>query len=131
MDGSTNMIVATALHNPKAARDTLQWSHIVWDAHMACTKLMQSFSLAEKETTDRLAPRDNTIFFDGDPTSIVDDLLATIEDDSLPELHQATAAPNTYSRTHPLDNARQRKSRGLQSGALQAPCLSAGTQLLP
>ena len=93
MGGSTNMAVAAALNNPEAARHTLQWARSVLEAHMAGTKLLQSFSLAEKETADRLAPRGNTIFYDGDPTSIVEDMPATIEDEPLPELHQAIAAP--------------------------------------
>ena len=93
MGGSTNMAVASALHNPEAAKDTLQWAHNVYEAHMAGTTLLQAFSPAEKETADRLAPRGNTIFSARDPTSIVEDLPATIEDEPLPELHQATAAP--------------------------------------
>jgi hypothetical protein len=56
-------------------------------------KLRQSFSPAEKDTADRLAPRGNTIFSTGDTASIVEDLPATIEDEPLPELHQAIAAP--------------------------------------
>ena len=62
MGGSTNRAVTSALHNPEAAKDTLQWAHSVCEAHMAGTTLLQSFSPAEKETADRLAPRANNIF---------------------------------------------------------------------
>ena len=93
MGGSTNRAVASALHNPEAARDTLQWAHIVCEAHAAGTSLLLSFSPAEKETADRIAPRGNIIFSAGDPTSVVEDLPTTIEDEPLPQLHQATTAP--------------------------------------
>ena len=86
-------MIAAALHNPKATRHTLQWAHNVWEAHSAGTQLQQSFSPSERATTDRLAPRGNNIFSAGDPTSIVEDLLATIEDEPLPELHQTTTTP--------------------------------------
>ena len=93
MGGSTNRTVAATLHNPEAARDTMQWAQSGWESHMASTQLLQSFSPAEKETADRLAPGGNNNFFAIDSTSIVEDLPATIEDEPLPELHQATAAP--------------------------------------
>ncbi len=47
----------------------------------------------EKHTADRLAPRGNAIFSAGDPTTIIEDLPATIEDEALLELHETTAAP--------------------------------------
>jgi hypothetical protein len=93
MGGSTNRAIAAALHDLTAVRDTLQWAHSIGEAYLAGNGLRQSFSPAEKDTVDRLAPRGNTIFFAGDPTSIVEDLLATIEDEPLPELHQAIATP--------------------------------------
>jgi len=93
MEGSTNRVVAANLHNPAGCKNTQQWAHNVWEAREAGTGLLQSFTLAEKHTADRLAPRENTIFSAGDPTTIIEDLLATIEDQALPELHESTAAP--------------------------------------
>jgi hypothetical protein len=40
-----------------------------------------------------MAPRGNTIFSAGDPTTIVEDLPVAIEKEPLPELHHATTAP--------------------------------------
>jgi len=40
-----------------------------------------------------MAPRRNTIFSAGDPSTVVEDLPATIEEDQLPDLLECTGAP--------------------------------------
>ena len=40
-----------------------------------------------------MAPRGNTVFSAGDPTTTVGDLPATIEEEFLPELHESTTTP--------------------------------------
>ena len=93
MGGSTNITIAAALHNLSANKNSQQWAHGVWEVHEARTQLQQSFTPAERHTAVCMAPRGNTIFSAGDPTTIVEDLPATIEEEALPELHESIAAP--------------------------------------
>jgi hypothetical protein len=88
MGGNTNMIIAATLQNPAASKNSLQWAHGVWEAREAGTGLQQSFTPAERHTTDCLAPMGNTIFSAGDPTTAIEDLPPTIEIEDLPELHE-------------------------------------------
>ena len=63
------------------------------EAHEEAKTLQQSFTPAEHYTVDALAPRGNTIYSAGDPSSTVEDLPSTIDDEELPELVESTAAP--------------------------------------
>jgi hypothetical protein len=94
MGGTTNREIAAALHNdPSASMDERQCARSVCEAHEDATRLQQSFTPAERHSADVLAPRGNTIYFAGDPTSIVEDIPTTIDAEDLPELHESTAAP--------------------------------------
>jgi hypothetical protein len=55
--------------------------------------LQQFFTPAERHTADCLAPRGNTIFSAGDPTTVVEDIPSTIEEEGLPELNVSSSAP--------------------------------------
>ena len=55
--------------------------------------LQQSFTPEKRHNADALAPRGNTIYSAGDPSSAVEDLPNTIDDEELPELHASIAAP--------------------------------------
>jgi len=55
--------------------------------------LQKTFTPAERHTADCLAPRGNNIFSARDPTTVVEDLLAIIEEKVIPELHKSTVAP--------------------------------------
>jgi hypothetical protein len=55
--------------------------------------LQQSFTPAKRHSADALAPRGNIIYSAGDPSSTVEDLPSTIDNEELPELHASTAAP--------------------------------------
>jgi hypothetical protein len=85
--GSTNRELAAALHNPVARKATRQWADTVHMAHDSAKQLQLSFSPAEGHVADTLAPRGNTIFSAGEPTSEVVGLPPTIDDEDFPELH--------------------------------------------
>ena len=91
--GSTNRELTAALHNPVARKATNKWADTVHTAHDSAKQLELSFSPAKRHAAHTMAPRGNTIFSAGDPTSEVVDLPPTIDDDDFPELHQATTAP--------------------------------------
>ena len=93
MGGSTNRQIAEALHNPNASSNSTQWARNVCEAHHAGIQLHKTFTPAERYTADCMAPRGNTIFSSGDPSTVVEDLPATIEDDQLPDLLECTGAP--------------------------------------
>jgi hypothetical protein len=93
MGGSTNRRIAAVLQNQAANRDTLQLARSVCEAHDEAEALHESFTPAERQTTDRLAPRGNTVFSARDHTSLVDDLPPTIENEEVPGLAKSIAAP--------------------------------------
>ena len=55
--------------------------------------LQRSFTAAARHNAVLLAPRGPTIYPAGDPSSEVVDLPSSIDDEVLPELHEAIAAP--------------------------------------
>ena len=93
MGGSTNRLLAAALHDPAASSSIAPWARTVCEAYNIGTQLQQSFTPAERYSADCIAPRGNTIFSAGDPASEVEDLPATIEVDPLPNLQECTGAP--------------------------------------
>jgi hypothetical protein len=93
MGGTTNLEVAATLHNPPDNRNVRQWARSVFEAYEDVALLPQSFTPAERHNADALAPRGNTIYSAGDPSSTVEDLPITIDDEELPEMHASSAAP--------------------------------------
>jgi hypothetical protein len=65
----------------------------VCETHKEAKTLQLGFTPAERYIADAIAPRGNAIYSAGDPTSTVEDLPNTIDDEQLPELHASTAAP--------------------------------------
>jgi hypothetical protein len=93
MGGTTNREIVAALHDPSASKNARQWARSVCEAHDEASLLQQSFTPAERHIAGALAPRGNTIYSAGDPSSTVEDLPITIDDEELPELHASTTTP--------------------------------------
>ena len=125
MGGSTNREIAAALQNPSASRSTRRWARTVCESHEEAKTLQQSFTPAEHYTADALAPRGNTIYSAGDPSSTVEDLPSTIDDEELPELIESTASPKGVRYIA----ARVRKMRDWRSFLHRTAGLRLGTSL--
>jgi hypothetical protein len=93
MGGSTKREISAALHNPEANKKSRQWANIVCQANTAAQRLHHSFTPAEKHTANSLAQRGNIIFSAGDPTSVIEDLPPTIDEEDFSELHQSRTTP--------------------------------------
>jgi hypothetical protein len=76
-----------------SCRSERPWAQAVCQAYEEAAQLQQSVTPAEHHNADILAPRRKIIYSAGDPSSTVEDLPSTIDDEDLPKLHESTAAP--------------------------------------
>ena len=75
------------------ASETQEWATFICGAHADALGLQQSFTVFERTTANLGAPRGNIISTVNDPSSVAQELPATIHTHVTPPLDAAAAAP--------------------------------------